>query len=232
MKFLNLLMLSASIAMGNEATPTSEPIETGAEDTATSVVAPSSSEEAKSEEEASSSDSIASSDEAKDSTTDPTFDDFKSEVEKWLSNYLEKDLLTKVISWAVDAGVLGGLFTVYLKYRKYKNKTIGELVDEIKGQVTKQMGDDFKNLSAEQQEKLINGLETLKKSNELVIKALVLAQSKTTDSKLALLDLVAENNTSVEVKETVAEVRKEVEANEEQKQKVQEAVKDDYNPID
>ena len=228
MKILNLLMLSASIAMGNEATPTSEPIETGAEDTATSVVAPSS-EEAKSEEEAS---SIASSDEAKDSTADPTFDDFKSEVEKWLSNYLEKDLLTKVVSWAVDAGVLGGLFTVYLKYRKYKNKTIGELVEEIKGQVTKQMGDDFKNLSAEQQAKLINGLETLKKSNELVIKALVLAQSKTTDSKLALLDLVAENNTSVEVKETVAEVRKEVEASEEQKQKVQEAVKDDYNPID
>ncbi len=233
MKFLNLLMLSASIAMGNEATPTSEPIETGSEDTATSLVAseqeetPTSSEENKeSKEEAS------SSSEENGATTDPTFDEFKNEVEKWLSNYLEKDLLTKVISWAVDAGVLGGLFTVYLKYRKYKNKTIGELVEEIKGQVTKQMGDDFKNLSAEQQQKLINGLETLKKSNELVIKALVLAQSKTTDSKLALLDLVAENNTSVEVKETVAEVRKEVEASEEQKQKVQEAVKEDYNPID
>lgn len=231
MKILNLLMLSASIAMGNEATPTgSEPIETGGEDTTTSVVAPSS-EETKSEENSSNSEETSSSEEKKE-TTDPSFDDFKAEVEKWLSNYLEKDLLTKVISWAVDAGVLGGLFTVYLKYRKYKNKTIGELVEEIKGQVTKQMGDDFKNLSTEQQEKLINGLETLKKSNELVIKALVLAQSKTTDSKLALLDLVAENNTSVEVKETVAEVRKEVEASEEQKQKVQEAVKDDYNPID
>lgn len=232
MKFLNLLMLSASIAMGNEATPTSEPIDTGSEDTATSLVTSESEGTPTSSEEASSSASSSSSSEESGTTTEPSFDEFKDEVEKWLSNYLEKDLLTKVISWAVDAGVLGGLFTVYLKYRKYKNKTIGELVEEIKGQVTKQMGDDFKNLSAEQQQKLINGLETLKKSNELVIKALVLAQSKTTDSKLALLDLVAENNTSVEVKETVAEVRKEVEASEEQKQKVQEAVKEDYNPID
>lgn len=226
-------MLSASIAMGNEATPTSEPIETGSEDTSTSLVASESEEmPTSSEENKESKEEASSSSEENGTTTDPTFDEFKNEVEKWLSNYLEKDLLTKVISWAVDAGVLGGLFTVYLKYRKYKNKTIGELVEEIKGQVTKQMGDDFKNLSAEQQQKLINGLETLKKSNELVIKALVLAQSKTTDSKLALLDLVAENNTSVEVKETVAEVRKEVEASEEQKQKVQEAVKEDYNPID
>ena len=163
---------------------------------------------------------------------EPTFDDFKAEVEAWLSQYLEKDLLTQIISWSVDAGVLGGLFTVYLKYRKYKNKTIGQLVEEIKANVTKQMEDDFKNLSQEQQEKLINGIETLKKSNEHVIKALVLAQSKTTENKLALLDLVGEANTDVEVKQAVESVRQEVEANQETKEKVQEVVKDDYHPID
>ena len=227
MNILKLALLAGAIASGEEA-PTSQPSESVVEDEpSTSVVVPSSSEE-QSEESSSSSSSASSSEEEQE----PTFDDFKAEVEAWLSQYLEKDLLTQIISWAVDAGVLGGLFTVYLKYRKYKNKTIGQLVEEIKANVTKQMEDDFKNLSQEQQEKLINGIETLKKSNELVIKALVLAQSKTTENKLALLDLVGEANTDVEVKQAVESVRQEVEANQETKEKVQEVVKDDYHPID
>lgn len=220
MNILKLALLAGAIASGEE-TPTSEqPTTSVEEEPSTSVVAPSSSE---SEESVSSSSSASE---------EPTFDDFKAEVEAWLSQYLEKDLLTQIVSWAVDAGVLGGLFAVYLKYRKYKNKTIGQLVDEIKANVTKQMQDDFKNLSEEQQQKLINGIETLKKSNELVIKALVLAQSKTTENKLALLDLVGEANTDVEVKQAVESVRHEVEANKETKEKVQEVVKDDYHPID
>ena len=227
MNILKLALLAGAIASGEEA-PTSQPSESVVEEEpSTSVVAPSSSEE-QSEESSSSSSSASSSEEEQE----PTFDDFKAEVEAWLSQYLEKDLLTQIISWAVDAGVLGGLFTVYLKYRKYKNKTIGQLVEEIKANVTKQMEDDFKNLSQEQQQKLINGIETLKKSNELVIKALVLAQSKTTENKLALLDLVGEANTDVEVKQAVESVRQEVEANQETKEKVQEVVKDDYHPID
>ena len=227
MNILKLALLAGAIASGEEA-PTSQPSESVVEEEpSTSVVEPSSSEE-QSEESSSSSSSASSSEEEQE----PTFDDFKAEVEAWLSQYLEKDLLTQIISWAVDAGVLGGLFTVYLKYRKYKNKTIGQLVEEIKANVTKQMEDDFKNLSKEQQEKLINGIETLKKSNELVIKALVLAQSKTTENKLALLDLVGEANTDVEVKQAVESVRQEVEANQETKEKVQEVVKDDYHPID
>ena len=234
MNIFKLALLAGAIASGEEA-PTSQPSESVVEnEPSTSVVAPSSSEEqseegsSSSSEESSSSSSASSSEEEQE----PTFDDFKAEVEAWLSQYLEKDLLTQIISWAVDAGVLGGLFTVYLKYRKYKNKTIGQLVEEIKANVTKQMEDDFKNLSKEQQEKLINGIETLKKSNELVIKALVLAQSKTTENKLALLDLVGEANTDVEVKQAVESVRQEVEANQETKEKVQEVVKDDYHPID
>ena len=222
MNIFKLALLAGAIASGEEA-PTSQPSESVVEnEPSTSVVAPSSSEEQSEEGSSSSS----------EEEQEPTFDDFKAEVEAWLSQYLEKDLLTQIISWAVDAGVLGGLFTVYLKYRKYKNKTIGQLVEEIKANVTKQMEDDFKNLSKEQQEKLINGIETLKKSNELVIKALVLAQSKTTENKLALLELVGEANTDVEVKQAVESVRQEVEANQETKEKVQEVVKDDYHPID
>lgn len=220
MNILKLALLAGAIASGEEAPTSEQPITSVEEEPSTSVVAPSSSE---SEESVSSSSSASE---------EPTFDDFKAEVEAWLSQYLEKDLLTQIVSWAVDAGVLGGLFAVYLKYRKYKNKTIGQLVDEIKANVTKQMQDDFKNLSEEQQQKLINGIETLKKSNELVIKALVLAQSKTTENKLALLDLVGEANTDVEVKQAVESVRHEVEASKETKEKVQEVVKDDYHPID
>lgn len=215
MKLFSVLLMASAIANANEAPTQSEPIASVEEPTTSIVV---STEEA--------------SNETASEPIEPTQEDFQAEIEKWLSNYLEKDLVTKIISWAVDAGVLGSLFTIYLKYRKYKNKTIGQLVDEIKASVTKQMEDDFKNLSAEQQAKLINGLETLKKSNELVIKALVLAQSKTTDSKLALLDLVSESNESTEVKEVVKEVREEVESNQAQKDKVNEAVKSDYNPID
>ena len=224
MNILKLALLAGAIASGEEAPTSEQPTTSVEEEPSTSVVAPSSSESEEKSEESVSSSSSASE--------EPTFDDFKAEVEAWLSQYLEKDLLTQIVSWAVDAGVLGGLFAVYLKYRKYKNKTIGQLVDEIKANVTKQMQDDFKNLSEEQQQKLINGIETLKKSNELVIKALVLAQSKTTENKLALLDLVGEANTDVEVKQAVESVRHEVEANKETKEKVQEVVKDDYHPID
>lgn len=224
MNILKLALLAGAIASGEEAPTSEQPITSVEEEPSTSVVAPSSSESEEKSEESVSSSSSASE--------EPTFDDFKAEVEAWLSQYLEKDLLTQIVSWAVDAGVLGGLFAVYLKYRKYKNKTIGQLVDEIKANVTKQMQDDFKNLSEEQQQKLINGIETLKKSNELVIKALVLAQSKTTENKLALLDLVGEANTDVEVKQAVESVRHEVEASKETKEKVQEVVKDDYHPID
>ena len=233
MNIFKLALLAGAIASGEEA-PTSQPSESVVEnEPSTSVVTPSSSEEQSEEGSSSSSEESSSSSSSQEQPSDePTFDDFKAEVEAWLSQYLEKDLLTQIISWAVDAGVLGGLFTVYLKYRKYKNKTIGQLVEEIKANVTKQMENDFKNLSKEQQEKLINGIETLKKSNELVIKALVLAQSKTTENKLALLDLVGEANTDVEVKQAVESVRQEVEANQETKEKVQEVVKDDYHPID
>lgn len=224
MNILKLALLAGAIASGEEAPTSEQPTTSVEEEPSTSVVAPSSSESEEKSEESVSSSSSASE--------EPTFDDFKAEVEAWLSQYLEKDLLTQIVSWAVDAGVLGGLFAVYLKYRKYKNKTIGQLVDEIKANVTKQMQDDFKNLSEEQQQKLINGIETLKKSNELVIKALVLAQSKTTENKLALLDLVGEANTDVEVKQAVESVRHEVEASKETKEKVQEVVKDDYHPID
>ena len=233
MNIFKLALLAGAIASGEEA-PTSQPSESVVEnEPSTSVVTPSSSEEQSEEGSSSSSEESSSSSSSQEQPSDePTFDDFKAEVEAWLSQYLEKDLLTQIISWAVDAGVLGGLFTVYLKYRKYKNKTIGQLVEEIKANVTKQMENDFKNLSKEQQEKLINGIETLKKSNELVIKALVLAQSKTTENKLALLDLVGEANTDVEVKQAVESVRQEVEANQETKEKVQEVVKDDYHPIE
>ena len=239
LRALNILLLAGAIANGNPTNYVEADTEpTGDEPTTSEVASEPTSEEA-SEPTSEPTTSEATSEEEKGNIADDgteadtyDFDKFKEDVTAWLSKYLEKDLVVQIISWAVDCGVLGGLFTVYLKYRKYKSKTISELVDEIKAKVTEQMGEDFKNLSAEQQEKLINSLESLKKSNELVIKALVLAQSKTTDSKLALLDLVAENNTSVEVKEVVADVRKEVEASQEQKDKVQEAVKSDYNPID
>lgn len=226
LRALNILLLAGAIANGNPTNYAEADAEPTGDEPTTSEVASEPTSEVTSE--------ATSEEEGKGDVAEDTydFDKFKEDVTAWLSKYLEKDLVVQIISWAVDCGVLGGLFTVYLKYRKYKSKTIGELVDEIKAKVTEQMGEDFKNLSTEQQEKLINSLESLKKSNELVIKALVLAQSKTTDSKLALLDLVAENNTSVEVKEVVADVRKEVEASQEQKDKVQEAVKSDYNPID
>lgn len=233
LRALNILLLAGAIANGNPTNYAEADTEPTGDEPTTSEVASEPTSEEESEQPATS-ETTSENEEEKGDIADDTydFDKFKEDVTAWLSKYLEKDLVVQIISWAVDCGVLGGLFTVYLKYRKYKSKTIGELVDEIKAKVTEQMGEDFKNLSTEQQEKLINSLESLKKSNELVIKALVLAQSKTTDSKLALLDLVAENNTSVEVKEVVADVRKEVEASQEQKDKVQEAVKSDYNPID
>ena len=100
MNILKLALLAGAIASGEEV-PTSQPSESVVEEEpSTSVVAPSSSEE-QSEESSSSSSSASSSEEEQE----PTFDDFKAEVEAWLSQYLEKDLLTKIISWAGDAGV-------------------------------------------------------------------------------------------------------------------------------
>ena len=58
---------------------------------------------------------------------EPTLDEFKAEVQAWMSQYMEESLVVKIITWMVDAGVLSALFVVYLKYRKYKHTTIEDL---------------------------------------------------------------------------------------------------------
>lgn len=168
--------------------------------------------------------------------TEPTEEEIDTEekltekVRKWLSQYLDARLVADIITWATTGGLMTALFAVYIKYRRYKATTVGELVAITKAEVGKALKQSFEGLSKEEIKKLTDGIDSLRESNDKVIKALVLAQDKSSEGKIALLKLVSEG-ASKDVKEAakVAEesVKKEEKATEEVKKAVGE-----FQPIE
>ena len=105
-----------------------------AEETPTSVVQPSTSVTENTE---------------KEPTQDEMEETIKNKLTEWLEQYLDKDLVAKIISWAVDIGVIAYMAVINLKYRKYKNKTIGEVVDGGKDLLQNELHKCFANLDKE-----------------------------------------------------------------------------------
>lgn len=162
---------------------------------------------------------------------EPTEEDLKEEISEWLSNFMEESMVAKIIGWAVDAGVLSALFVVYLKYRKYKDTTIKDLIDMTKKEIGKYLKEAFDDLSVDQIDKIKKAIDELEKSNETIMKVLVLMQDSTANGKVALLDYLGSKTESKEIKETATEVVNEIEKVEAVKEEVKAKVAGDYEEI-
>jgi len=153
------------------------------------------------------------------------------EVKAWLNQHLDKQMVANIITWCSEAGVLTGLLGIYIKYRKFKYKTLEDLVNLVKAEVGKYLTEAFNNLSEEKIKKLEGAVETLEQSNETMMKVLVLMQDSTKAGKVALLDFLGSKTNSKEVKEAAEEVTKELEEQKVKEDAVKEAVKEDYEKI-
>ena len=145
---------------------------------------------------------------------EPTIDEFKAEVEQWLSQYMEESMVVKIITWLVDAGVLSALFVVYLKYRKHKSMTIEDLLNQFKEKMGEWLKENFDKLSKEEIDKLTNAIDDLEKSNETIMKVLVLMQDNTAKGKAALIEYLGSKTENKEVKDAVNDVSQTLEEQE------------------
>lgn len=162
---------------------------------------------------------------------EPTIDDFKVEVQEWLSQYMEESMVVKIITWLVDAGVLTALFAVYLKYRKYKHTTIEDLTKQFGDKVGVWLKENFDKLSEEQIATINQSIDNLEKSNETMMKVLVLMQDNTAKGRAALVEFLGSKTESEEVKETVAQVSETIQEQEKTNEEVKSKVADDYKEI-
>lgn len=163
--------------------------------------------------------------------TDPTLDDFKNEVQAWMSQYMEESLVVKIITWLVDAGVLSALFVVYLKYRKHKSMTIEELLNEYKVKMGEWLKENFDKLSEEQIDKIKDSINSLEQSNETIMKVLVLMQDNTAKGKATLIEYLGSKTNNKEVKEAATEVSQILEEQEKATLEVKNKVAGDYEKI-
>jgi len=153
------------------------------------------------------------------------------EVKGWLSQHFDSQMVANIITWVSEAGVLVGLLGVYVKYRKWKYKTVGDIVDLVKAEVGKYLSANFDKLSEEKLLSMINAIDDLEKSNEIIMKVLVLMQDNTKKGKIALLDFLGSKTTNEEVKVTAEELSKDLEEQVAKEEQVKEAVSGEYENI-
>lgn len=167
---------------------------------------------------------------------DITYDESEQEVietlKEWLLQFFDSNLVGFVINWAIDAGLITIIAGIYFKYRKYKAKSSQEIASEVKEQINEILNASFKDLSKEQQEKIVNVITKLNSEIETLKKALVLAQDKTAEGKIALLNLINETTKEVEVIKEVEKVKEKVIEENNKEKEINEKVKEKYKPVD
>lgn len=158
--------------------------------------------------------------------------EFTEKVKTWLSQYMDSNMVANIITWATTAGVLVALFGVYLKYKKYANKTIGDIIEFFKAEVGKHLGECFKDLDKEVINKIIKSIIDVNNNVQLLIEALALAQDKTPQGKIAMLELLQKNANIKEVVEAIEVVKEKVTEEIKKVEEIKKEVEGKYNPID
>lgn len=152
----------------------------------------------------------------------------KDYITDFASQYLDYNTVMTIVSLALNSGLLSAIAGIYFKYRKYKATS----AEDIQKKVLEVINDNFEGLGTETLSKLVDKLNSMEKSIEIMQKALILAQDKTAEGKKALIELLSETSNSEEVKETATQVETKVIEEQKAVEKVQEEVKADYTPID
>lgn len=157
---------------------------------------------------------------------------FTEKIKSWLSQYFDIKLVSDLVTWLMTSGLMGALFGVYIKYRKYKKNTTEEVLSAVKKEVGKYLEEQFGKLSKEQIDKILNGFTFVEQKMDILMQALVFAQDKTSEGKIALLKLIQSNTSSQEVKDEAEKVEKTLVEEQKANDEVKEVVKEDYAPID
>ena len=162
---------------------------------------------------------------------EPTLEEFKAEVQEWMSQYMEESMVIRIITWLVDAGILSALLTIYIRYKKYKHTSLEELLALFKIEMGGWLKENFDNLSKEQTDKVVNSIDKLENAVQTIMKVLVLMQDNTAQGKIALMEYLGAKTNSEEVKKAVAEVNETLEAQEKVNAEIKAKVAGEYEEI-
>lgn len=160
-----------------------------------------------------------------------TEETFAQKVKEYVAQYAGESLAIKIVGWLVDAGVLSGMFVVWLKYRKYKHNTVEEVIGAVKSEVGEYTKNTIQGLSETQIKSIIDKVGDLEGAVETIMKVLVLMQDTTPEGKVALLDYLGSKTNNTEIKEQAADEKEKIEKQIEKEEEVRDKVADDYEEI-
>lgn len=155
----------------------------------------------------------------------------KEKIENWASEYVSWDYVSSIINWSIDTGLLSVIAFLIVKTRKYKSMTGEEIVNLLKSQLIETLTTNFKEMSEEQLKQLVLNMDKLSSDIEVMKKALVLAQDKTAEGKIALLNLINGTTENKETKEAIEEQKEKIEKEEAKIEEVKSAVDGEYKEI-
>ena len=168
------------------------------------------------------------------SSVEETIDEEKmtEKIKSFLGEHFNQQVVMSIVQWVVDSGLIGIICAVYAKYRKYKALSSKEIADAVIKECKDQIANALQEMSKEELESLKSKLDKVEASNEILQKALILAQDKTVEGRIALVNLISQKSESEEVQQVAEEVKETIVEEQAVVDKVQEQVKEDYNPID
>lgn len=153
-------------------------------------------------------------------------------IEDFLGQYMQNSLVAKIITWLVDAGVLAALVGIYIRYRKVKNKTIEDVINEAKAQLKEAASTQF---AGEMDPKIAEVTETvveLTKKLNATLQALALSQDKTAEGKIAMLNLISKAaEADEETQEILDDIKADIIEEAEQVEEITDKVQDDYKEV-
>lgn len=153
-------------------------------------------------------------------------------LEKFLGKYLENSLVVKIITWVIDAGVLTALVGIYIKYRRNKNKTIEDVIEECKNQLKDAASSEF---AGQIDPKILEITQTVAKLTEKLnatLQALALSQDKSANGKIAMLNLISKAaDADQETQEILEDIKETVEEEVAAVEEITEKVADEYQEV-
>ena len=161
-----------------------------------------------------------------------TEEQFTEKIKEFLGQYLNENVVVEIISWAMNTGLIGVLFTLYIKSRKYKGKSAQEIQELVKQDIPSLVKECFNKMSVEHLQAIYNRMGELEHGMQIMMKALVLAQDKTAEGRIALLNLITEKTNNTEVTKVAEMVKQEIIEETKAEKLIIEKISGDYNPVD
>lgn len=150
---------------------------------------------------------------ASDITSEEVAEEVKGKISDYLNQFLTESLVVKIITWLIDIGAIGALVGIYLKYRKYRHTTLGDIEDIAKDKIGEALKEKFGEMDGDVVEKLKEYTAQAKEIQDkidVLLKAFALSQDKSAEGKLAMLNLLQDKTEDKEVEEKIEEIKEEI----------------------